>query len=170
MSGFVYIWYDRKHKRFYIGSHWGSSNDGYICSSSWMKQAYKHRPHDFKRRIVAVVETDRASLLKEEQRWLEMMQPHEMKIRYYNLQTTSGYRWHTEEEDRKTIGQKISAAKMGKSPKWVDPVERGRRISEGKKAAFEKIRQAGEPVFSDLQRQNGRKGNAARWGSARELK
>lgn len=21
-SGFVYIWFDKKHKRFYIGSHW----------------------------------------------------------------------------------------------------------------------------------------------------
>ena len=36
--GFVYIWYDRKHKRYYIGCRWGTENDGYICSSSWMKK------------------------------------------------------------------------------------------------------------------------------------
>jgi hypothetical protein len=50
--GFVYIWFDRKHKRFYIGCHWGKENDGYVCSSPWMKQAYKHRPQDFKRKIL----------------------------------------------------------------------------------------------------------------------
>ena len=26
--GFVYIWYDRKYKKYYIGSHWGYENDG----------------------------------------------------------------------------------------------------------------------------------------------
>lgn len=50
--GFVYIWYDRKHKRYYIGAHWGHENDGYVCSSSWMKKAYKNRPEDFKRKIL----------------------------------------------------------------------------------------------------------------------
>ena len=33
--GFVYIWYDRKHHRYYIGCHWGTIDDGYICSSNW---------------------------------------------------------------------------------------------------------------------------------------
>ena len=31
--GFVYIWFDRKHKRYYIGCHWGHEDDGYVCSS-----------------------------------------------------------------------------------------------------------------------------------------
>ena len=53
--GFVYIWRDRKHKRYYVGSHWGTETDQYICSSSWMKNAYKRRPQDFKRRVVARV-------------------------------------------------------------------------------------------------------------------
>lgn len=25
--GFVYIWFDKKHKRFYIGCRWGTEND-----------------------------------------------------------------------------------------------------------------------------------------------
>ena len=29
--GFVYLWYDRKRKMFYIGSHWTTETDGYIC-------------------------------------------------------------------------------------------------------------------------------------------
>lgn len=115
MSGFVYIWYDRKHKRYYIGSHWGSENDGYICSSKWMKQAYSHRPHDFKRRIVFRNAESRAVLLAEEQRWLEMIKIEEMSgngnrfPRYYNLNRGRVGHW-TALDNSKTIAQKISDA------------------------------------------------------------
>lgn len=73
----------------------------------------------------------------EELRWLKMMKPHEIKTRYFNLNTSPNNLWHADPGKNRTIGQKISATKMGKSPKWVDPSERGRRISEGKKKAFE---------------------------------
>jgi hypothetical protein len=65
--GFVYIWYDHKNIRFYIGSHWGHENDGYICSSRWMRNAYKRRPNDFKRRIISLIYSNRKDLLLEEQ-------------------------------------------------------------------------------------------------------
>lgn len=84
MSGFVYIWYDRKHKRFYVGSHWGTPDDGYICSSKWMKRNYERRPQDFKRRILAYRD-NRVSLVEEEFRWITMIKPEESGTRYYNL-------------------------------------------------------------------------------------
>ena len=55
MYGFVYIWRDKKHNRFYIGSHWGTIDDGYVCSSTWMKRSYLRRPGDFKRKIISMV-------------------------------------------------------------------------------------------------------------------
>ena len=39
--GFIYIWYDRKHQRYYLGRHWGTENDGYICSSNKMREDRK---------------------------------------------------------------------------------------------------------------------------------
>lgn len=27
--GFIYIWFDKKKRRFYIGCHWGHENDNY---------------------------------------------------------------------------------------------------------------------------------------------
>ena len=51
--GFVYIWRDRKHKMFYIGCHWGTEDDGYVCSSNRMRNAYNRRPNDFKRKIIS---------------------------------------------------------------------------------------------------------------------
>lgn len=84
MSGFVYIWRDRKRSMFYLGSHWGSQTDGYVCSSKPMLRAYKKRPQDFRRRILAIVTTSRRDLHAEEQRWLDLVRPDELQRRYYN--------------------------------------------------------------------------------------
>ena len=83
--GFIYIWRDRKHRRFYIGSHWGNIDDGYICSSKWMKDSYKRRPHDFKRRILKVILTDKADLIKEEYRILNLIKKDEFDGGVYNI-------------------------------------------------------------------------------------
>jgi hypothetical protein len=93
--GFVYIWRDRKHKRFYIGSHWGTETDGYICSSRWMRKAYRRRPDDFKRRVVSRIYSDRVTLFLEEERWIGMIQKEEIGKRYYNLKFGSQNHWVT---------------------------------------------------------------------------
>lgn len=82
--GFIYVWFDRKHKKFYVGRHWGTEEDGYICSSNKMRMNYKNRPEDFKRRIVARVQT-KEQLVTEEQRWLDMIKPWKLKGFYYNV-------------------------------------------------------------------------------------
>ena len=106
--GFVYIWFDRKHKRYYIGCHWGNINDGYICSSNWMRDAYNRRPEDFKRRILTNNINDRSLLLEIEYRWLQLIKDEELKKKYYNLSKKHFGHWTTNEENKKTIGQKIS--------------------------------------------------------------
>ena len=106
--GFVYLWRDKKHKRYYIGSHWGTEDDGYVCSSPWMKQAYKHRPSDFKRRILSRVTTNRKDLLEEEFRYLSMIKVEEIKIKYYNLKISSTGHWSAYPDNVKTISEKIS--------------------------------------------------------------
>jgi len=140
MSGFIYIWFDRKHKRYYIGSHWGTEDDGYICSSNWMRTSYKRRPQDFKRRIIKRIDTSRIDLLTEENRYLSMIKQEEMKPknsspRYYNLNTKTWKNWHNDDETRKTIGQKISASKKGKKTGPRDP-SIGEAISKAKRESF----------------------------------
>lgn len=149
--GFVYIWYDRKHKRYYIGSHWGTEDDGYICSSPWMKQAYKHRPNDFKRRILKSHLDTRVNTYLEEDKWLKMMKSDEMKPknekpRYYNLKRGVDNLWHQYDDKVKTIGEKISKAKMGKST-GPRSEETKRKISEanrGKKRSEEYLQKLSE--------------------------
>lgn len=140
MSGFIYVWYDRKHKRYYVGSHWGTETDNYICSSNWMYNTWKRRSQDFKRRIVARISTSRKDLLNEEQRWLDMIKITEIKPvnpdpRYYNLNISVLNPWWSDEDAKKSIGEKISAAKTGKSTGPCSP-EKALAISEAKKRKF----------------------------------
>jgi hypothetical protein len=110
--GFVYIWRDRKHKRYYIGSHWGTETDGYLCSSNWMRDAHKRRPHDFKRRILARVHTSKQDLLVEEGKWLALIPKEEIGKKYYNLHNSQPGHW-TATDNKLSIGDKIKIALKG---------------------------------------------------------
>ena len=143
--GFVYIWYDRKNKRYYIGSHWGTEDDGYICSSKMMRQSYKRRPEDFRRRVIKRIYTTRQDLLLEEERWLGMVDPDKTtprnttvesrkNVRYYNIKLGTQNQWWSSDEKRLTVGEKISKAKTGKSVPCTP--EKAVAISEAKKKKF----------------------------------
>lgn len=112
MSGFVYIWRDRKHKRYYVGSHWGTKDDGYICSSSWMIKAYKRRPEDFKRRILTKISTSRQDLLLAEYWWLSQISESELGIQFFNLTNYMNGHWSTDENQRLSVKQKVSLTKQ----------------------------------------------------------
>lgn len=107
--GFVYLWRDRKHKRYYVGCHWGTEDDGYVSSSPWLTRAYKRRPHDFKRRILQRTDTRQGTFLAE-QNWLNLIRDDELKVRYYNLNKRVADFWHQYEDRRLSVGEKISAS------------------------------------------------------------
>ena len=83
-EGFIYIWFDRKRKMYYIGCHWGTLDDGYVCSSNRMRVAYRRRPYDFKRKILKR-NIIREILLEEEYKWLQLVKSNELGKKYYNL-------------------------------------------------------------------------------------
>lgn len=113
MTGFIYIWYDRKHKRFYIGSHWGTEDDGYICSSRWMRKAYRRRPQDFKRRIIKRHHGSYQELIKLEDCYLRTIKTHELGIRYYNRQARAfGNSWD-DNIQRQKIAEATQKANKG---------------------------------------------------------
>lgn len=154
--GFVYIWFDRKHRRFYIGSHWGSVDDGYVCSSSWMKQAYKRRPQDFRRRILKR-NIPRADILNEEQRWLNMIPEQALGIKYYNLNGNCLYHWTADPQKRLTVGQKISKANKGRVVTWAKPcsAEQKQKLSElwkGKPKQHERTEETRLKISANVKR------------------
>jgi len=86
-SGFVYIWFDRYNKMFYVGSHKGKIEDGYICSSARMLRAYKKRSKDFKRRVLKYIKEEK-DILQWEQYYLNMIRDSELLYKngkYYNV-------------------------------------------------------------------------------------
>lgn len=106
--GFVYIWYDKKRKLYYIGSHWGTEDDGYICSSPWMSRAYNNRPQDFKRKILKRVYTSRKDLFEAEAYFFSKIKPEEIKTKYYNLNISNPNHWTTDPSKHKSVIEKIS--------------------------------------------------------------
>ena len=125
--GFVYIWKDNTRKMYYIGSHWGTEYDGYICSSNRMRDAHRRRPTDFTRRILEKTE-NREQLLIIENRWLEMAAS-KNKNKFYNLNfsTTNNLWWHNK-ESRLSVGQKIS--EKNKSNPDFGKWNAGKQLSE----------------------------------------
>jgi hypothetical protein len=107
--GFVYIWFDKKHKKYYIGCHWGQESDGYICSSNWMRMAYRRRPYDFKRRILKRTEL-RDELFLIEESFLKRIKPEEFGKKYYNLQNHWRH-WSESSTGRLSVRSKISETK-----------------------------------------------------------
>lgn len=132
-TGFIYIWYDRKHKRFYIGCHWGTEDDGYICSSTWMRNSFKRRPNDFKRRIIRKGIT-KENLLEEEYKWLQLIPDDQLGKKYYNLIKGIGIKGRKGVLPEKTK-EKLRIANLGKTLSE----ETKRKISEaGRKRKGEK--------------------------------
>ena len=145
--GFVYIWRDRKYNRYYIGCRWGTVDDGYICSSSWMNTSISHRPNDFKRKILKTNINDKKQLLEEEYYWLKMIKKEEMKPlnqnpKYYNLHNHHFNHWSFEENYNLKISEKVSHRKKEEINKRLeqglpasncDQEARGKSISNSKK-------------------------------------
>jgi len=138
--GFVYLWYDKKHKRYYIGCRWGKENDGYICSSTWMKQGYKHRPQDFKRRILSRIYTTRKDLLEEEHKWLSKIKNEELGDRYYNLNNHHFGHWSTDNYKRNVVIQKAKGNKnrLG-DHKTIEERQKISNSLKGRKRSLESI-------------------------------
>jgi hypothetical protein len=88
--GFVYLWFDRRHRRYYLGSHMGDVNDKYVCSCNSMREAHRRHPGDFRRRIIWYCPVDDLTeLRREEQRLLQTLRDDEVskkgyKGKYYN--------------------------------------------------------------------------------------
>jgi len=94
----------------YVGSHKGSVDDGYVCSSKYMLEEYNERPEDFSRHIIA--EGNLSEIRKLEAKILQAVNA-ATNEEYYNRHNCDDkfyLKEHTEESKRK-IGASISGKK-----------------------------------------------------------
>ncbi len=64
-ESFVYLWFDSKNRKFYLGKHKGTPDDGYTHSSTVMESFDVPPPH-MKRRILAYGTDEEMCLLEHE--------------------------------------------------------------------------------------------------------
>ena len=100
---------------YYFGSHWHGKKCrfqcNYVCSSPWMLRAYKKRPGDFTKEILAVVTTSRQDLLRREEYWLNRISTKQLGKGVYNLRRQiSDQLWMADDQKRVTAAEKNSAA------------------------------------------------------------
>jgi hypothetical protein len=144
--GFVYVWMDKKRKMFYVGCHWGTQDDGYVCSSNWMLKTYKRRPDTFKRRIVITNITSKQEMFAEELRLLQMIKPEEIKTKYYNFFIGERKHWSST-PDARTIAQKSGDTRRGRAlpckpgvAEKISASKKGKKFTEEHKAALKAAR------------------------------
>jgi len=128
--GFVYIWYDRKHKRYYVGCRWGNIDDGYVCSSDWMRNAHRKRPEDFKRRIIRSNIPSQEETFNEEFKYLSLMKDHELGTRYYNMMKQNKFHW-TLQPRKEEIRKRLSESRKGRHFYPENEFKKGERRSPG---------------------------------------
>jgi hypothetical protein len=130
-EAFVYCWTDHKTNKLYVGSHKGSTNDGYICSSKYMMEEYRKRPEDFTRQIVA--EGNLEDIRKLESSILKTVGAR-LDEQFYNKHDNDGLyfggwrKGEFSEEHRKNMS--LSASKRKRTREHIEKLHAGRRNSK----------------------------------------
>jgi len=130
-EAFVYCWTDKSTNKLYIGSHKGSIEDGYVCSSKYMLEEYKKRPNDFTRQIIA--QGNIPDIRKLEAKILKSVDA-KVNEEFYNRHNNDGFYfdgWSSNtmtEEHKKNIGKANKGRKI--SLEHAHKLHEGRRKSK----------------------------------------
>lgn len=130
-ESFLYCWTDKKFNKLYVGTHKGSTKDGYVCSGKMMLEQYDYRPDDFSREIIA--KGSYSDMISLECAILRSTNAKKDNL-FYNQHNGDGKffcKYHTEEtklkikkalsnhKRTKEHSNAISLSKKGKTPKCV---------------------------------------------------
>lgn len=118
--GFVYLWFDTKHKKYIIGSHHGRLEDGYTTTTGGkhVQNIFKSRPSTMKRRILEYnTEVNDYLYTQElEQKWLDKRPNISNSKRYYNQKS-----WATGGIDSSVKRTKPDSWRIWKSEQMKTP-------------------------------------------------
>jgi hypothetical protein len=144
-EAFVYCWTDRATNKLYVGSHKGSTDDGYVCSSKHMLKEYRERPADFSRQIVA--EGLHSDMRKFEGAILKSVNA-KVDEQFYNKHNNDGLYFDGWSSDTMTEEHKRNIGKAGKGRK-LSP-EHACKLHEGRKRSKNSPKHAAAVIASRL--------------------
>lgn len=124
--GFIYVWRDSKRNMYYVGCHWGREDDGYVCSSTRMRNAYNRRRGDFKRRVVQRVYISRNDLLEQEHKWLLQIADEQLGCKFYNVSKKHFGHWSCRDD------AEVLSKKMGRYERTPEIRQKLAEIQKGK--------------------------------------
>ena len=131
MEAFVYCWTDKVNNKLYVGSHKGSADDGYVCSSKYMMEEYNRRPQDFSRQIVA--RGKHADIRKLEAKILQSVDA-KLNEGFYNRHNNDGFYFDGWTKDsiseEHKINMSIAAKKRKRTPEHIAALRAGRKASK----------------------------------------
>lgn len=143
LKAFVYCWTDHKTNKLYIGSHKGTENDGYICSSKSMLKEYNVRPTDFTRQIIAT--GNLKDIRKLESKLLKAVNAR-LNEDFYNKHENDGFyfegwkKGEFSDEHRKNMS--IAAKNRKRTKEHLQKLHEGRKKSKNSKSHIQSIKKA----------------------------
>lgn len=114
-QGMIYKWTNKQTGKKYIGSHYGTLDDGYISSSHYFNEFYNENPQLFEREILEKGLTREGALKLEEKLLVE--NDCAGSDEYYNLCNMVGKGWshHSNPELSKIYYERISKSRTGQT-------------------------------------------------------
>jgi len=109
--GFIYKWINIDNNMFYIGSHKGTIDDGYIGSGTLFKEAYFKDKKLFKREILEYVYNEE-NLLEREQYYLDLFDIKNNDLSY-NLNPKTSGGWAFCHDNDYLINKRIESIRNG---------------------------------------------------------
>ena len=127
-EAFVYCWTDKETNKLYVGSHKGTTDDGYVCSSKSMMEEYKKRPADFSRQIVAV---GTVSDMRKLEGVILISVSARVNEQFYNKHNNDGLYFEGWSKETMTTEHKLNIGKSAKGRKLS--AEHAQKLHEGRK-------------------------------------
>lgn len=151
--GFIYQWVDASNGFKYIGSHYGTVDDGYVSSNNILNSVYKSRPYDVTRTILEYIKIDDKKFMYErEQFYLDMIPDDELyttenrknkTYKYYNMKkhaaggngvgSNGALRDKRKYYHKDTLVQKFFFNSDEISDEWIKGVPQSKASGSGKK-------------------------------------
>lgn len=100
-NSFIYLWIDKLCNKYYIGSHIGNVNDGYLFGGIDIKKAYKKRPMDFERIILSYHDVESNFEIRDLEKSYLMKYDVENNQQFYNRTNESYGGYHKKSVEKR---------------------------------------------------------------------